>query len=676
MADPDDYFVNAFYDTTTFNMDADILGYDHNVPMLLDYMPLPTLEPQAPMASLPDTPNIRPIELNDTPPPLQLDVTAAAPMGVDLVELGSTLPPSQMNVEPVAPATMNPAPTAGALFSVILDSEVLNIIDINQDIMVKLALAVPHAEELRRIAAHQSSPNPENLQRLLTSSLLLVNAYATAASLLSLLVNRANRIAHILRLPEDVLLEILYIMAYTAPPAVMGWDGTNLGWLTLYWTCTDIRAFMKRQSKFWALVCTQLPRAHLSLRELAHFAPLTLNFCTLFPATPPAFDFAVSHDRDRALSILYTTPAFRFQSISCLDLRVCPSLILHWLATTGSTLRPHGLPYLRHLELEAPRRFDYSFAPETIDRFIKRPFSNFWLFTPALRTAKFINLVYPFYTAMLDALHLEFDKGLPTPECPRPTLSNIADLVRLSQGVIRELVLFNAISEEDDGRVVNVLAFSQLSHLLLVQDNSALIHLALSRFMIPASCNIRIETKYELSWSAMPQMRDLFYTLLSRLPHSGERLLRVRFLGVQGTSARTEISWLLDKDGEPIRYGPHSVTVVIETPTHVSWITCLRIFAETLVNLHHPLLKSLVLPVSYRAWELHAFHAVDAEIVRTLFSIGTVQYIWPPTRVTWALGSDAEWDIPETHPSLSDGSFNQYSQNMRFVQPFDMQRFH
>lgn len=59
--------------------------------------------------------------------------------------------------------------------------------------MTKLTLALPHAEELRRVAAHQSSPDPENLQRLLTSSLLLANAYATAGALIKLLVNRANR---------------------------------------------------------------------------------------------------------------------------------------------------------------------------------------------------------------------------------------------------------------------------------------------------------------------------------------------------------------------------------------------------------------------------------------------------------------------------------------------------
>lgn len=499
-------------------------------------------------------------------------------------------------------------------------------------------------------------------------------------------------------------------MAYTAPPAVMGWDGTNLGWLALYWTCTDIRAFMKCQSKFWALVCTQLPRAHPALRELAQSTPLTLRFCASFPAIPPAFDLAASYDRDRTLSILHATPAFEFQSISCLDLRVCPSIIMQWLTTTGSSLRPHGLPNLRHLELEAPRRFHYSSAPETMfvnflmptsmlinyhlsDKFIKHPFDNFWLFTPALRTVKFTNLVYPFYTAILDSFHLQFDKTLPAPECPRPTLSNIADLVRLSQSVIQDLVLFNAINEEDDRRVINVLVLFRLANLLLVQDNSTLIHLALSRFIIPASCNIRIETRYEVSWNAIPQMRDLFYALrkhfsselpktiadqpiVSRLPHSEERLLRVRFLGVQETSTQTEISWLLDKDGETVHCGPHSVTLVIETPTHISWITCLHIFAETLVNLHHPLLKSLVLPVSYKAWELHAFHAIDTEIVRTLFSLGTVQYIWPPTRVSWALGSNAEWDVPENHPSLSDVSFKQYLQNMRFVQPFDMQRLY
>lgn len=130
MADPDDYLLNAFYNPPTFLTDAYTDDYDYGALASLDYTVLHTDQLQAPMASLPDTPNIRPLEPDNAPSPLQLDVTTATPIAVNAFGLGNIHPSLQLHIEPEAPATMNPVPTPNAPFNVILDKAALDIADL------------------------------------------------------------------------------------------------------------------------------------------------------------------------------------------------------------------------------------------------------------------------------------------------------------------------------------------------------------------------------------------------------------------------------------------------------------------------------------------------------------------------------------------------------------------
>lgn len=149
---------------------------------------------------------------------------------------------------------------------------------------------------------------------------------------------------------------ILFYLADTAPPDCRRWKGSTLGWVSLYWTCTDIRRVMRNNAPFWAAVCTQLPRAHLELRALASDEPLTMMISKNFPAMDIAFGRGSSSDTRRMLNLVGLTNAHRFCSISSTGLRICASAVLKWMATTGSR-SPLGLPCLQRLDIEAPLQF-------------------------------------------------------------------------------------------------------------------------------------------------------------------------------------------------------------------------------------------------------------------------------------------------------------------------------
>lgn len=55
-----------------------------------------------------------------------------------------------------------------------------------------LALILPHAQELTRIMQSPSKPDLVRLNRLLTSTLILADAYVNATALLRLVANRTN----------------------------------------------------------------------------------------------------------------------------------------------------------------------------------------------------------------------------------------------------------------------------------------------------------------------------------------------------------------------------------------------------------------------------------------------------------------------------------------------------
>lgn len=153
-------------------------------------------------------------------------------------------------------------------------------------------------------------------------------------------------------------------------------------------------------------------------------------------------------------------------------------------------------------------------------------------------------------------------------------------------------------------------------------------------------------------------------------------MLRVRHIGTYRTYTRTELTWTFDLDDVYRVSDCKSATrtIVLQTPLQVTWLTCLRVFAETLVLLGHPHIKSLVLPSSSKAWEIKAFHELNTEIVRALFTIGAVDFVWPTTRVSWALGTNAAWAVPNGYPSILNVPFAQYLEDMRNVQTFDIDR--
>lgn len=158
-------------------------------------------------------------------------------------------------------------------------------------------------------------------------------------------------------MPLEIMVEVLFTLAYTAVPDVRRWDGTNLGWLSLYWTCTDLRTIMNNTVPFWSIVCTQLPRAHLQIRALARGLPLAMRLSGDLPAMPTSFGRGTSSDRRRLTSLIRLTDAHNYAIVNCTDLRFCVAVLLKWLATTGSD-SPLGLPHLTRLELQAPVTFD------------------------------------------------------------------------------------------------------------------------------------------------------------------------------------------------------------------------------------------------------------------------------------------------------------------------------
>ncbi|VDC01014.1 unnamed protein product [Peniophora sp. CBMAI 1063] len=563
-------------------------------------------------------------------------------------------------------------------FKTLLDPASANIDHLDSTTADNLALALPHANELTQVIASQVPVTSSKVKQLVSSTLILANAYINAAAILRVLANRANPLAYILHVPVNVALEIIMTLAYIAPPEIRRWDGSNLGWLALYWTCSDLRRIMKNSGHLWSIVCTQLPRVYSELHALAGNIPLALRFSAATPAMPPAFSFGTAADKRRLMTVLRTTPADAFKIVACADLRLCASTILKWLAA-ANTETPTGLPLLERLELDAPLTFDAKGDKDAIDRFARRPFHNHALVTPSLRYVKYKNICYPFHTPQLRSLIVAYDTAPPVPDSPRPTLSNVMGLVARSQRSMTHLSLNNAIDDEDEDQVPGPLALPSLQFLDVTQRNVDIIHICISRLHVPPDCNIRVEFKLDQTEAIGTQLSAVFGRLLT--DHSSHkdarhRLLRIRFLGRHRDCTRTEITWTFDY-ANVYRISDCTKatrTFVIETPIQFTWLSCLRAFAETLVYLHHPPIKTLILPSSSKAWEIKSFHELDTDVVRTLFIIGTVQWVWPSPRITWALGTNAAWEVPSGYPTMLNVPFAQYLEDMRTVQGFDMTR--
>ncbi|KZV59175.1 hypothetical protein PENSPDRAFT_672535, partial [Peniophora sp. CONT] len=483
--------------------------------------------------------------------------------------------------------------------------------------------------------------------------------------------------AFLLRLPREILQEIFFILAVTAPPALRRWDGENLGWLALYWTCTDIRMAMKSTAVFWAMVCTQLPRAHQWLRAMACNVPLVLEASAELPALPSTLSYGTIHDKRRMMNLLKCTPAFFYSSITVQDMRICPTSVLKWMANTGGIKVP-GLPFLTRLVLEAPPDLDDKSDPETVAIYALNALDRLPLSTPMLSIVNFTNIYYPFVSSSLTVFKLIFDL-CPHPDCPQPTLSNIITALSRSEGSLREIVLLNAIDDDqDENHIATTLRLRSLTQIYISQPDSDIVNLCLSRFVLPTTCNIQLGvTMNSSSTTSVPsQLHELFHLLLCDQPRYENRLLRVRNLGVRRDYARTELSWTFDsKDTYHVSdWTWGNKVVVLQTPNTTSWLLCLRMFAETLVTLHYPPVKTLILPVAQKAWEIRAHHEVDEEVACTLFILGKVQYVWPLTRVSWALATNAAMQVPNGHPALLRDSFQTYLEDMRRAQPFDMLR--
>ncbi|VDC05032.1 unnamed protein product [Peniophora sp. CBMAI 1063] len=582
--------------------------------------------------------------------------------------------PALVPLRPLESTSINSRTTLSALgagtFKIFTDPSSATFTKLTTDVLQDLALALPHAQLLEEVSYGITTLSGQDLALLLNSTLHIANKALNLSATLKKIINQTCSLAYILRLPQEVFEEIFLILAWIAPPDVRRWHDHNLGWMALRQTCSGIRDAMSQASRFWAAVCTQLPRAHPALRSLARNVPLTFEVSTWLPAIPSAFSIGTELDRRLMATLLKDNPAEDYRTISSTDMRICASHMMKWIhAGSCST---YGLRLLEFLEVEGPTEFDDKADHAAVATFCADPFANVPLYTPALRSVTFTNLCYPLDAPVLSEFTCTYDYCDPPSDVTRPTISDIVSMLSRSSATLSQVILVDAIEENDPHPTASVVELPNLKYLQLGHTNFGAMDEILTRILVTPSCTVHADVKLEPHVSSVTsQIQNIFHKLLWGQPHDEHRYLRVRNVAIRNTYSRIEFTWAHDLPNARhiCRFDPYCKTVTLQTPRTVSWLLCFRIFVNTLRALHYPPIKTLVLPDSTEAWEIGSRDTMMREVANALYLLRPVAFAWPLTRIGYVLGSTATLRDPNPNDP-----FQQYVEHMRRVDQFDMYR--